>query len=44
MVRILKEEDVNNLIIGATILGTGGGGDPKEGLRTLMDDINSGRK
>lgn len=44
MVRILKEEDVDNLIMGATILGTGGGGDPKEGLKTLMDDLNSGRE
>jgi|YelNatPaOPRAMG01_1025707.scaffolds.fasta_scaffold10415_6 DUF917 family protein len=43
MVRVLTEEDVKNLIAGATILGTGGGGDPKEGLEILMDDLKTGR-
>ncbi len=44
MIKVLKEEDVKNLITGATILGTGGGGDPKEGLKTLLDDLKNGRK
>lgn len=44
MVKVLNEEDVKNLIVGATILGTGGGGDPKEGLKTLLNDLKAGRK
>ncbi|MGQ9550846.1 MAG: DUF917 domain-containing protein [Candidatus Bathycorpusculaceae bacterium] len=35
---------MENLILGATILGTGGGGDPKEGLSMLLEDLQKGRK
>jgi hypothetical protein len=44
MVKVLEREDINNLIVGTTILGTGGGGDPKEGLEILTKDLKSGRK
>ncbi len=43
MVKVLKEEDVKNLVTGATILGTGGGGDPEDGLKILMDDLKADR-
>lgn len=43
MVKILMEEDIRNLITGAAILGTGGGGDPKEGLKILMEDLKADR-
>jgi len=42
--RSLKLQDIENLIIGATILGTGGGGDPKKGLKILREDLSQGRK
>jgi len=42
--KILNIEEIEYLIIGATILGVGGGGDPKKGLEMLLEDINSGRK
>ena len=32
---------VKALVIGTTILGTGGGGEPEVGLRTLEDDLNN---
>ncbi|WP_054843677.1 DUF917 family protein [Vulcanisaeta souniana] len=39
-----NEENVRDLVIGATILGTGGGGDPpNEGLKLLMNVLNSGK-
>jgi len=41
---MLNERDVEHLIFGATILGTGGGGDPKKGLSMLLDDLQRGRK
>jgi len=44
MVKILDKETIEHLVIGATILGTGGGGDPEEGLKTLMNDLERGRK
>jgi len=44
MVKILDKETIEYLVIGATILGTGGGGDPEEGLKTLMNDLEKGRK
>jgi len=42
--RILTEKDVEHLIIGAAILGTGGGGNPEEGLDLLKKDIKEGRR
>ena len=35
MLRITTREDAEDLVLGATILGAGGGGDPKEGLRMM---------
>jgi len=43
-VRSLKVQDVENLVIGATILGTGGGGDPQRGLKILRQDLAQERK
>ena len=34
---------VKALVIGTTIWGTGGGGDPEVGLKTLKDDLNANR-
>ncbi len=39
----LTKGDVEKLIVGATILGTGGGGDPKEGKEMLLGDLDAGR-
>lgn len=36
--------DIDHLVVGATILGTGGGGDPKAGRETLNADLTAGRK
>jgi len=41
---ILDKKRVEYLVIGSTILGTGGGGDPKEGLKMLMGDLEVGRE
>jgi DUF917 family protein len=35
---------IDNLIVGTTILGTGGGGSPKTGRKTLESDLEAGRK
>ena len=42
--RVLTEEDIEHLIIGAAIFGTGGGGDPKKGLSMLREDLEMGRR
>ena len=42
--RILNEKDVEHLIVGAAILGTGGGGNPEEGLNMLKRDLEKGRR
>ena len=42
--KILTEKDVEHLIIGAAILGTGGGGDPEEGLKILKKDLKEERR
>ena len=44
MVRILDKKRVEYLVRGSTILGTGGGGDPEEGLKMLMEDLEAGRE
>ena len=41
--RILDYSDIKHLIIGATILGVGGGGDPDRGFKILCEDLNCGR-
>ena len=44
MVLSLNRDEVEQLVIGATIMGTGGGGSPREGLRMLFRDLEAGRK
>mgnify|MGYP001626360262 CR=1 FL=1 len=39
MFSLTRKEDVENLILGATILGTGGGGDPREGSKLLEEAL-----
>jgi hypothetical protein len=43
MIEISSLNHVESLVIGLTILGTGGGGDPNEGLKMLRNIIESGR-
>ena len=43
-IKNLGKKELEYLIIGATIFGTGGGGDPEEGLKTLLKDLEEGRK
>lgn len=38
MFSLTSRKDIEDLILGATILGTGGGGDPREGLK-LLDEV-----
>lgn len=38
-----NELDVRDLIRGASILGTGGGGDPERGLKLLLSDLRGGK-
>jgi DUF917 family protein len=40
----LGEDKIEPLVLGATILGTGGGGSPDEGLKMLSDALRKGRK
>jgi len=42
MFKISTIEDARRLVIGATILGTGGGADPQRGLKLLDEIISSG--
>jgi DUF917 family protein len=39
-----RTNDVEDLVVGTTILGTGGGGSPKTGRATLESDLAKGRK
>ncbi len=38
-----SNRDLEDFVIGATILGTGGGGDPNDGLRMLREVVSSGK-
>ena len=40
----LKKEDVDNLLIGLGVLGTGGGGDPEWGRAIIENDFAKGRE
>ena len=49
MVQLLKlklstENDIMKIVIGATILGTGGGGDPNEGFKVLKEAVEFKKK
>jgi DUF917 family protein len=43
MFKLQRNDDVENLVVGATILGTGGGGNPQTGRTTLESDLAAGR-
>ncbi|MEM0272311.1 MAG: DUF917 domain-containing protein [Thermoprotei archaeon] len=42
--RTLSKKDVENLIVGATIMGVGGGGDPNTGLKSVLEAVEQGKK
>ncbi len=42
--RKLNIEEIKHLIVGATILGVGGGGSPEFGLKILSKDLEEGRE
>lgn len=42
--RILKEGDLENILLGCTVLGTGGGGDLQKGLERVKKDVKEGKK
>ncbi len=42
--RKLSERELEDLIRGCAILGTGGGGSPKRGLALLQEELNQGRE
>ncbi len=44
MFSLSTKRDVEDLVLGATILGTGGGGDPKKGVRLLEEAVESAGK
>jgi len=41
---ILTKENVDSLVTGAAILGTGGGGDPYVGKLMILNELEKGRK
>jgi DUF917 family protein len=41
---IEDKDAIDNLVVGTTILGTGGGGGPETGRKTLENDLNAGRR
>jgi len=42
--KTLEEAEVECLVYGAAIFGTGGGGDPEKGLKLLLEDLRNDRK
>ena len=44
MIKELTELDLKDIIKGCTILGTGGGGDPEEGLKIVKREFDRGGK
>lgn len=44
MLEISSLDQIRDFVRGATILGTGGGGDPEEGLRLLEKILSEGKK
>ncbi|MGC9019903.1 MAG: DUF917 domain-containing protein [Candidatus Methanodesulfokora sp.] len=43
MIEIKTEDQIKALVLGATILGTGGGGSPADGLKMLSDVLRKGK-
>jgi DUF917 family protein len=44
MKRELSVQEIDDLIVGATILGVGGGGNPQDGLKSIMEQHKEGNK
>lgn len=42
--KTLDEVEVECLVRGAAIFGTGGGGDPEKGLKLLLEDLHNDRE
>ena len=42
--RELNREDLMNILLGCTILGTGGGGSLEEGIRSIDEALAAGKK
>lgn len=42
--RILDREDLLNIMAGCTILGTGGGGSPEEGIQLIDEALSQGKR
>ncbi len=42
--KLLKKEDLEDILYGCTILGTGGGGSLEKGLRKVEEALNSGKE
>jgi DUF917 family protein len=42
--RKLTQQDLYDIILGCTVLGTGGGGDPEQGKQLIQKDIQAGRE
>ena len=42
MLRLLNKDEINDILYGCTVLGTGGGGDLNAGLDMINDDIQNG--
>ncbi len=44
MKRELSVQEIEDLIVGATILGVGGGGNPQDGLKSMMGQHEAGKR
>ena len=44
MLTLEKQLEIEDLVVGTTILGTGGGGSPQTGMSILDSDLKAGRK
>ena len=42
--RILNREDLMNILLGCTILGTGGGGSLEEGIAQIDEALDAGKQ
>ena len=43
MADVRTTDDVHDLVNGLTLLGTGGGGRPEQGLESLLPHVQAGR-
>ena len=42
--RVLNERDLEHILLGCTVLGTGGGGELKIGLERVKTDLKNGKE